>query len=85
MRLEVAQLEQAWLQAEAIADEAKKEAERAKLALHKHNGKVVDASAVRVLLTTVEQAKQRQEEAEQVASAAFDKFWQARDQRQVNA
>jgi hypothetical protein len=85
MLLEVAQLEQAWLQAEAIADEAKKEAERASQALSKRNGRVVDASEVKVLLTSVQQAKQRQEEAELVASDAFDRFWQAKDQRQVNA
>jgi hypothetical protein len=85
MLMEVTQLEQAWLQAEAIADEAKKEAERASHALHVKNGKVCDATEVKVLLTHAQQAKQRQEEAEQRANAAFDRFWQAKDQRQVHA
>jgi hypothetical protein len=53
--------------------------------LQTKNSKVVDAGEIKILLTTVQQAKDRQDEAERVASAAFDRLWQAKGQRQVHA
>lgn len=82
MSLNIVQLEQTWLQAEAMADEAKREARLVAEELQRQNGKVVDASQVKILLTTAEQAKSRQAEAERKASAAFDLLWQAKGQGQ---
>jgi 2-phosphoglycerate kinase len=82
MSLSIAQLEQSWLQAEAIADEAKREARVVAEELHRQNGKVVDASQVKILMTTAEMAKSRQAEADKNASAAFDLLWQAKSQGQ---
>lgn len=82
MSINIAQLEQAWLQAETVADAAKREAAEANKLLQRRNAKVVDAAEVKILLTTVEQAKQRQAEAELKASAAFDLLWQAKGQGQ---
>ena len=78
MSINIAQLEQAWLQAETIADAAKREATRASDQLQVRNAKVVDAGEIRILLTTVEQAKVHQADAERRASAAFDLLWQAK-------
>lgn len=82
MSINIAQLEQSWLQAEANADSAKREAQNAVDELQKHNGKVVDAGQVKVLMLTADQAKARQAEAEKMASAAFDLLWQAKGQGQ---
>ena len=82
MAINIAQLEQAWLHAETMADAAKREALRASSELQVRNTKVVDATEVKVLLTTVEQAKVRQADAERKASAAFDLLWQAKGQGQ---
>ena len=87
MSLNIAQLEQTWLQAEAQADEAKREAKQVAEELQRHNGKVVDAAQVKILMVTAEQAKSRQAEAERKASAAFDLLWQAKSlgQQSVHA
>ena len=82
MSLNIAQLEQTWLQAEAQADEAKREAKQVTEELHRQNGKVVDASQVKILMVTADQARNRQAEAERKASAAFDLLWQAKGQGQ---
>lgn len=82
MSLNIVHLEQSWLQAEAMADEAKREARQVSEELHRQNGKVVEASQVKILLVTAEQAKSRQAEAEKKASAAFDLLWQAKSQGQ---
>ena len=82
MSLNIAQLEQFWLQAEAMADEAKRDAKQVAEELQRQNGKVVDASQVKILLVTADQAKSRQAEAERKASAAFDLLWQANSQGQ---
>jgi len=82
MSINIAQLEQAWLQAETLADAAKREAAEANTELQRRNAKVVDAAEVKILMTTIEQAKQRQVEAERKASAAFDLLWQAKGQGQ---
>jgi len=85
MAVNIAQLEQAWLEAETAADAAKREAVRASEELARRDAKVVDAAEVRVLMSTVEQAKQRQDQAERKASAAFDRLWQAKGPWQVHA
>lgn len=82
MSITIAQLEQSWLQAEALADEAKRAVKMATDQLQLHNGKVVDAGQVKILMSTAEQARQRQVEADRTASAAFDLLWQAKDQGQ---
>jgi hypothetical protein len=82
MTINIAQLEQAWLQAETMADAAKREAMRANDELQIRNAKVVDAAEVKILMSTVEQAKVRQADAERKASAAFDLLWQAKGQGQ---
>ncbi len=82
MSLNIAHLEQSWLQAEALADEAKREVKVVAAELQKHNGKVVDAAQVKILMVTAEQARNRQAEAERNASAAFDLLWQAKSQGQ---
>jgi hypothetical protein len=85
MQVDISQLEQAWLRAETMADEAKRDAVRASGELQAKNAKVVDAGEIKILLTSVQQAKDRQDEAERQASAAFDQLWQAKGQRQVHA
>ena len=82
MSMEIAQLEQAWLQAETMADQAKRDAMRASEELQVRNAKVVDAAEVKILMVTAEQARSRQAEAERKASAAFDLLWQAKGQGQ---
>jgi hypothetical protein len=82
MSLNIVQLEQFWLQAEALADEAKREAKQVTEELQRENGKVVDASQVKILMVTADQARNRQVEAERKASAAFDLLWQAKAQGQ---
>ena len=85
MSMNIAQLEQVWLQAETSADAARREAVRASEELARRNSKVVDAAEIKILLSTVEQAKLRQDQAEQTASAAFDQLWQAKGQWSVHA
>lgn len=80
MSLNIAQLEQSWLQAEAVADEAKREVRQISDELQRQNGKVVDATQVKILMVTAEQAKSRQAEAEKRATAAFDLLWQAKNE-----
>ena len=82
MSINIAQLEQAWLHAETMADAAKRDALRANDELQIRNAKIVDAAEVKILLSTVEQAKIRQADAERKASAAFDLLWQAKGQGQ---
>ncbi len=80
MSINVAHLEQSWLQAEALADVAKREVKVVVDELQRQNGKVVDAAQVKILLHTADQARARQAEAEKMASAAFDVLWQAKGQ-----
>ena len=63
-------------------DEAKREVKQVAEELQRQNGKVVDASQVKILMVTAEQAKSRQAEADKKASAAFDLLWQAKSQGQ---
>jgi hypothetical protein len=80
MSIDLVHLEQSWLQAEALADVAKREAKVAVDELQRQNGKIVDAAQVKILLHTADQARARQAEAERSASAAFDLLWQAKSQ-----
>ena len=83
MSINIAQLEQSWLQAEAVADVAKREVKQATDDLQRNNdGKVVDAAQVKILMFTAEQARNRQADAERTASAAFDLLWQVKSQGQ---
>ena len=82
MSINIVQLEQSWLQAEALADVAKREVKVAAEQLQRQNGKVVDASQVKILLITAEEARAKQAEADRSASAAFDLLWQAKSQGQ---
>lgn len=85
MSIDIAQLEQAWLQAETMADLAKREAMSASDELQRRNTKVVDAAEVKILMITADQARARQVEAERKASAAFDLLWQAKGEGQQSA
>ena len=78
----IAQLEQAWLAAEAKADEAKREVKLATEQLRDRNTKVVDAAEIKMLTILTEQARTRQAEADKQASAAFDALWVAKGQGQ---
>ena len=82
MSVNIAQLEQAWIQAETIADRAKREASVAWDEVQRRNAKIVDATEMKILLVTAEQLKVRQADAEKKASAAFDLLWQAKGQGQ---
>ncbi|MCL4764764.1 MAG: hypothetical protein KJZ80_00845 [Hyphomicrobiaceae bacterium] len=78
MSNELAQLEQAWLEAETAADELKQEATKASDELaRKRQARSEDGQDCTVLAATIEQLKARQEEAERKASAAFDRYWVA--------
>ena len=78
MSSEIAQLERAWLKAEAVVDELKQEASKASAELARmrqvRGEETRDLSA---RATTVEQLMARREEAERTASAAFDRYWSA--------
>ena len=79
MSMELAQLEQAWLQAETAADALKQDVLRATAELARMRlARGEDQKDWGVLAATVEQLKARQEEAEKTASAAFDHYWVAR-------
>lgn len=81
MSVEHSELEQVWLQAETAAEEAKHAALRASDELERRRGgKARKSGDITLLLTTVEQAKAKQDEAERMASAAFDRLWQAKEQ-----
>jgi hypothetical protein len=82
MSIDISQLEQAWLEAETLADEAKHEALRLsrELAMQRET-RGEGGHDVNTLVTTIEQLKARQEEAERTASAAFDRFWSAQGSR----
>jgi hypothetical protein len=53
--------------------------------LAERNRQVADMAEMKILLGSVEQAKARRDEADRVASAAFDRFWSAKDTRSLHA
>jgi len=76
MDREFTHLEAAWLSAEAIADQARKDAERAaQEAEQLQQSGSTCREQITVLLTS---AQARHEEAEQQARDAFDQLWNAR-------
>lgn len=82
MSINHSELEHAWLQAETAAEEAKHAALRASEELERRRGaKARKSNDITILLTNVEEARARQDEAERTASAAFDRLWQAKEQR----
>ena len=68
----IAELEKHWLKAEAVADELKHEAARIRSSAAES-----DRSELAVL--RAEELEARYAKAEQAASEAFDRLWQARD------
>ncbi len=78
MSIDIALLEQAWLKAETAVDEMKQEALKAASELARmRQTQEGDGNDFSVLVATIEQLKVRQQEAEQTASAAFDRYWLA--------
>ncbi|MGH6815545.1 MAG: hypothetical protein ACREC6_07565 [Hyphomicrobiaceae bacterium] len=78
MSINLADLKKAWLRAETMADAAKQTLMCASLELEKRRGGSGKAAReFKKLLSFVERAKVRQEEAERAACAAFDRLWQA--------
>jgi hypothetical protein len=85
MSSEISMLEQAWLQAETIADKARYEAMALDEVLEAKRTAVKDETEILVLTTTVEKAKAKHKRAEQMAAETFDRLWQAKSQGQMNA
>lgn len=84
MAADIFRLEQDWLQAETIADQARSAAMNADRQLECLQLKG-DGDQIRVLISSVEAAKARFQQAEQSACDAFDRLWQAKSQGQLNA
>jgi transcription elongation GreA/GreB family factor len=80
MSVELSQLEQAWLAAETQADEARQALRLSEeLARRQLRGEGAHEADVVTLASKVAVLRARQEEAERTASAAFDRFWSARN------
>jgi hypothetical protein len=80
MSVELSQLERAWLAAETQADEARQALRLSEeLARRQMRGEGAQDADVVTLVSNVAKLKARQEEAERTASAAFDRFWSARN------
>ena len=85
MSTDIAQLEQAWLQAETAADALKNEALKASAELARmRKAAAGNGKDLSTLVATIEQLKARQEEAERTASAAFDRYWVAQGNGKSN-
>lgn len=78
MSVDIRELEKAWLEAETQADEAKRAARRYDDELKRRNAKAKDGGEIKVLVSSFEEAKAKQEQAERSACDAFDKLWQAK-------
>jgi hypothetical protein len=80
MSVELSQLERAWLAAETQADEARQALRLSEeLARRQLRGEGAHEADVVTLASKVAVLRARQEEAERTASAAFDRFWSARN------
>ena len=78
MSNDIALLEQAWLKAETTVDEMKQAARTATAELAKmRQARGENGDEFSVLVAMIEQLETRQQEAEQTASAAFDRYWMA--------
>jgi hypothetical protein len=75
MSVELSSLETEWLHAETLADKARYEAE----AVEARQKMARDEIEVRILASNAELARARQEKADKMAAAAFEKLWSARD------
>ena len=86
MSTDISKLEQAWLQAEALADKARLEAQEAKQnAERKKRVANGDGREVTVLISTIEQLAARHEDAERRASELFDRLWKAKELGRTHA
>ena len=73
------ELEQDWIAAEAEADHAKDLARRAEAAASElRKTPLKDRDEVQILIGQADDYARRRDEAEQMAAAAFDRFWMAR-------
>lgn len=78
MSIDIRELEKAWLEAETQADEAKRAARQYDDEIKKRNARTKDGGEIKILVSSLEEAKAKQEQAERSASDAFDKLWQAK-------
>jgi len=78
MSMNIRDLEKAWLEAETRADEAKRAARQVDAEIKQRNGAAKDGGEIKVLVSSLEEAKARQEMAERSASDAFERLWQAK-------
>lgn len=85
MSIDIGELEKAWLEAETMADEAKRAAKKYDEELKKRNARTKDGGEIKVLVSSLEEAKAKQEQAERSASDAFDKLWQAKSRTNGSA
>jgi hypothetical protein len=86
MSTDISKLEQAWLQAEALADKARLEAEEArKVAERKKKVASAEGGEITVLLSTMEQLNERHAAAERRASELFDRLWTAKELGRTHA
>jgi hypothetical protein len=84
MSSEIAKLEQAWLQAEALAEKAKHDARQARVAGTRKvsNG---NGSTVALILDPTDELDRRHADAERRASELFDRLWTAKELRSADA
>jgi hypothetical protein len=84
MSSEIAKLEQAWLQAEALAETTKLAAREARVAGTRRvsNG---NGTSVALILESTDELDKRHADAERRASELFDRLWTAKELRSANA
>jgi hypothetical protein len=80
MHSDVSRLEQAWLRAETLADEARVKATEADRKLQTVKKKQAAGDELTILLSSVENARAAHAAAEQMACDAFERLWQAKGQ-----
>ena len=86
MSTDISKLEQAWLQAEALADKARLEATEARQRAERTGmGATADGREVTVLISAVEELAAQHEAAERRASELFDRLWKARELGRTHA
>lgn len=78
MGTDIRELEKAWLQAETMADEVKRAARQIDAELQRRNSAAKDGGEIKVLVSSLEELKAKQEMAERSASDAFERLWQAK-------
>jgi len=86
MSTEIAKLEQAWLQAEALADQVKQQVREAK-AVAEGRRKFANGNggAITVMIGDADELDARHAAAERKASELFDRLWKAKEQGRVHA